>query len=185
MVTRRSRPKLLALALLFTITLGPFLITRAIASGSPAPQPPETHAADSTIAPIGTEAFVIPQATYQAVTISPVLSENAEPGRTLLFLIRSKDAQGVVSDFTIITRLGQSSTLMFPLGWRPSTDCLLLAPAGTSFAAWGVTGEPGPTARPGALLPFEPLARDPNRDARDRARERDFEAFLRERTRNR
>lgn len=174
----------LALFIVPLLTLGSVVIARAGAS-APVAQPPADRTPELSIAPIGTEPFVIPQATYQTISISPIITDNADPNRTLPFIIRSRDAAGVVSDFTIVARLGQPSTITFPLGWRPSTDCLLLAPANTSFAAWGVTGEPGAPGRPGALLPFEPLAHDPGRDARDRARARDFEAFLRERARNR
>lgn len=147
------------------------------------PQPPEpSEKPVLAIAPVGNIPVVIPQACYQSVVISPVQTGGrADPTISLPFIIRSQDAIGRVSDFTLMARIGEPCTLTFPLGWRPSTDCLLLAPNDTIFAAWGVTNAPGG----GGLIAFEPLERDPNRETRDRARERDFEEFLRERQRNR
>lgn len=148
----------------------------------PQPATPPTEPPALSIAPIGRVPVVIPQASYQSIVISPVQTGGrADPTISLPFIIRSRDAAGRVSDFTIMAHIGEPCTLTFPLAWRPSTDCLLLAPDDTTFAAWGVTSVPGG----GGLIPFEPLERDPNRDTRDRAREREFEEFLRERQRNR
>lgn len=133
----------------------------------------------------GGYAVVVPRLAYQTIVISP----EGVPGDLLplRFTIRTREPSGVVSDFPVFVRRGELATLTFPQGWAPTGDSFLLAQRDVRFAAWGVEmsrsreGTPGP----GPLVRFVPVERDPQRDAADREREREFEALLREAERNR
>jgi hypothetical protein len=130
---------------------------------------------------------VIPRSSYQAIVISPRDSGPSRAGESraglVPFIIRTRDAEGRVSDFPFFVRVGDVHTMTFPSGWTPPTEAALFAPEEASFAAWGVTVGSG--ASGGQTIRFEPIARDPDRDNRDRDRARDFEEFLREVKRNR
>lgn len=133
----------------------------------------------------GTYTVVIPRLTYQSIVISPRDDGGGRGGARstpVPFILRTRDASGVVSDFPFFVRVGDLHTISFPTGWMPPTAAALFAPDGATFAAWGVSaGAPGVG---GSTVRFESIARDPNRDTRDRDREREFEEFLREAKRN-
>lgn len=150
------------------------------ASGRPEPEPPASEPSMK-----GTYAVVIPRANYQSLVISPRDDGGTHGGAQpapVPFVLRTRDSNGVVSDFPFFVRVGDLHTIAFPTGWMPATAAALFAPNGAIFAAWGVTaGAPGVG---GSTVRFEPIDRDPNRDTRNRERERDFEEFLREAQRN-
>lgn len=150
-----------------------------LAGGQPrAAEPPAAPANDLDLR----YTVVVPRANYQALVISPRAGVDGNPrttlGEPLPFIIRSRDAAGRVSDFPFFVRVGDLHTVSFPTGWSPSTESALFAPDGAIFAAWGVTA--GREGAGGQIIRFEPLERDPQRDARDRDRARAFDEFLRE-----
>jgi hypothetical protein len=155
----------------------------AFAGGQPRTSDPETPQ-------IGLDVrytVVVPRANYQAIVISPQAatagSARVGSGEPLPFVIRTRDAQGRVSDFPFFVRIGDLHTVTFPTGWSPPTEAALFAAEGATFAAWGITA--GSNGGGGQTIRFESLVRDPLRDDRDRERARVFDEFLREVQRNR
>ncbi len=150
------------------------------ASGRPEPEPPTL---DPSVK--ATYVVVIPQANYQSIVISPKDSgvHGGATAAPVQFILRTRDVNGVVSDFPFFVRVGELHSIAFPTGWMPASAAALFAPDGATFAAWGVTAGAAAAAG-GSTVRFEPIDRDPNRDTRNREREREFEEFLREAQRN-
>lgn len=168
-----------------TVTVGLALVLAGAAgwavSGQPDPEPPTLDPSMK-----GTYAVIIPHANYQSIVISP-RDDGAGHGGTrstpVPFILRTRDVNGVVSDFPFFVRVGELHSIAFPTGWMPASAAALFAPDGATFAAWGVTAGAAAAAG-GSTVRFEPIDRDPNRDTRNREREREFEEFLREAQRN-
>ncbi len=119
----------------------------------------------------------IPAGTYRAFIASPAPTGNVERGSAVRFVIRTMSAANEVEDFIFHVPAGETESITFPVALRLTTDSILYASGSVSFAAWGLTDQ--------GLVRVEEVTRDPREDANARERERDFEAFLRERERNR
>ncbi|MCC6319952.1 MAG: hypothetical protein IT438_00770 [Phycisphaerales bacterium] len=142
---------------------------------------PEDRIGPKAPAPsLATFRAAIPRGVYQSVVVS---SRLAPRGVDIVpFVIRAKNADSGVSDFTFYVPAGTTQTLTFPAGWANPTDAVLFALDGAEFAGWGVTMANG--GAPGSMVRFERVERASNREADDRERERDFDTFLREQQRN-